>query len=423
MKKKVLIIAVFFVFITCTLMQTVSMAAVAVTKANLTEALNKIKDANSITPTSDYKINVGDSTISIETAGQKYIINYSLSGKPTFSITSDVKNGMTLEQFSDAGDYLILPMIGYVGVANVQGVSIDDALNHIMLLYMRKVLTGEFMAEGTYKLVDDVNQEVDKSGDNSHTIYQSEFPNRVMDYVNGMFENNSKMTLSDSEKTFTITVTQENVTADSCRLKSTLVVNTDADFSAIKTDAGSGDEAEADYNLELKVGQKVKFLSSKAISSISWVSFDGAEVTYTEDRTEVTADMAGTITLELQVGEVEKTFKITITENTEGSALETVYFDLDQGKIVEKPSSTDSGKQPEQEPEKKPAVSTPSANGEEKKSGTGSTNDKKDGTEVKDTKLPQTGVSNTILFVIAGFVLSMIIMGIKLKKSNDIKNI
>ncbi|MBQ2938260.1 MAG: hypothetical protein IJE05_05240 [Clostridia bacterium] len=210
-------------------------ASVEVNKDNLETAFKGFVKSDS--NEDNYAITVLDDTIKITVDGESYILNYDLTDKPTFSMEVPIKEGMTYEEFKNETDNLNLPMLGYMAVANIQGVAYEDSMGYFLLTYAEDALNGGFSTDDTYVIVDDMNLEdgvtIEKDENDTKTIYTSEFGNRVMEYTNSLYKD--KQTISDSNEinSFTWTTEQSDVTDSSCSITSKLVVNMDADFSKL----------------------------------------------------------------------------------------------------------------------------------------------------------------------------------------------
>ena len=105
--------------------------------------------------------------------------------------------------------------------------------------YIGDATNGSWSSDNSYVIVDDTNLSdevtIDKSESDSKTIYVSEFGERVMEYVNDIYKD--KQTITDATNgidSYEWIIEKKDVTETSCKLVSTLSVNTNADFSKIK---------------------------------------------------------------------------------------------------------------------------------------------------------------------------------------------
>lgn len=239
MSKKFFIKSLCIFFICIFLYTTMSYAMwVTVTDENLEEALQNFETSDS--DTENYEITVSNNIINITVDDATYELNYDLTDDPTFWVeTSTIEQGMTYEDFQAETEKLVLPMIGYIAVANVQGIEIEDGMLYFMMSYLGNAM-GSSSGENSYIIVDDTNSSSGEvSTDGKNVIYVSEFGDRVMEYVNSLYENGNSISDSNQFDTYTMTVEKEDSTETSCKLVSTLTVNMDADFSQL---AGYSDQ-------------------------------------------------------------------------------------------------------------------------------------------------------------------------------------
>ena len=238
MSKKFFIKCLCIFFICIFLYTTMSYATwVTVTDENLEQALEKFETSDS--DTGNYEITVSNNIINITADNVTYELNYDLTDAPTFWVeTSTIEQGMTYEDFQAETEKLVLPMIGYIAVANVQGIEIEDGMLYFMMSYLGNALNNPSGGD-SYVIVNDMDSEVDIIPDGANVIYASEFGDRVMEYVNSLYENGNSISDSNQFDTYTMTVEKEDSTETSCKLVSTLTVNMDADFSQL---AGYSDQ-------------------------------------------------------------------------------------------------------------------------------------------------------------------------------------
>ena len=146
---------------------------------------------------------------------------------------------MSYNEFEEKTGGLIASAVGYGAVANIQGANIEDAssyiLFHLLFTGLSKGISASSSKEGYYTIVDDTKEgtTIVKDPNDEKTIYVSEFGNHVMEYVNSLY--GEKQTFSDADElnTYEMTIERKDVTPTSCKLVSTLTVNTDADFSKV----------------------------------------------------------------------------------------------------------------------------------------------------------------------------------------------
>ena len=389
---------ILIIFLLNTLFFSCYATPVTVTKENLSESLQELGSSDSIDK--NYKVNVSDEVITITTTdGESYTLNYDLTDKPTFSIESLIQQGMSYADFKEQTDNLLsLPLLGYMAVANIQGAEFEDAIIYFVMSFLESSINDSKSNDNSYIIVDDtdLSDEVTTvtSESDQEIIYASEFGERVMEYVNATYKD--KQTTTDATNginSYELAIEKNDVTENSCKLVSSLTVNVDADFSKIKGISNQKEEAflneditkdNADYAVTLKVGQKCRFESTEKITSYE-ISGSGCDYEkINENCAEITGTSVGKANGYIYVGETKKSFYITVEENSDNQALDTITLKIDNA------------------------------------TGQQTTEVSKDGTTAKGT-LPKTGVNNTIYIILASCLIFSAIFGIKLKKYKDIK--
>ena len=233
--------------------------AVAVTKENLNESLQKF--VSSDTNEKNYKITVSDSIITITADGENYNINYDLTEKPKFTLEIPIEQGMSYSDFKEKTDNLMLLMIGYIAVANIQGVGFEDASAYFLMSYLGNAFNGSWSSENSYVIIDDTNMAdgvtIDRDESNPKNIYASKFGERVMEYVNATYKD--KQTITDSNNginSYEFTTERKDITDTSCKLVSSLSVNLDADFSKLNKSGGQTGESLPDKGTQIDTTSK-----------------------------------------------------------------------------------------------------------------------------------------------------------------------
>ncbi len=206
---------------------TKSYAEVEVTEEKIKASLEEILEAYS--ESNNYEVTVADNVISLKSGGSTYSFKYDLTDKPTFTYEIPITKGMTYAEFESKNKKIILPIAGYLAVANIEGAKVDSLFSYMLIPY----LTGNFtnLENSTYTIVDDISTSVEKTED-PNKIYASEFGDKVMDYVNSIY-NNTMVTDSEDLNSYTFKVEKKDVEAESCTIVSTVSVNVDADFASL----------------------------------------------------------------------------------------------------------------------------------------------------------------------------------------------
>lgn len=326
--KKVLTIILISIFIIVQFTTICLAAAVPVTDENLNEALQKFVKAND----DNYSISASNNIINITEDDETYTVSYDLTNQPTFVFETVIKKGMSYSEFQkQENNFFDLPMLGYVAVANIQGVEKENISIYLARSYLESSLNKDTSGENKYTIVDDLNVSegvtIEKT-DDPNTIYTSEFGNRVIEYLDNMYSD--KLTISDSAdiNSYVYTIEKQDITDTSRKLVATTTVNLDADFSKIK---GTSDKIEdafnsgitkdnADTALTLKVGQKCIIKSDDKLTGYEFYGDDCVEMN--KDYTEMTATKVGVRTGYLHIGNQKKSIYITVEENPQNLTYE-----------------------------------------------------------------------------------------------------
>lgn len=206
-----------------------------VTEQNLREALQKFvsSDANE----KNYNVTVDNNSIILSVDNETYTLKYDLSNKATFSFEIPIEKGMSYDKLEKQTDNLISTMVGYIAVANIQGVAVEDASAYFLSSYLENALNGSFSfdSSNSYMIIDDTNiaDGVTIETTNPNAIYVSQFGERVMEYVNAVYPESQFVSDSEGINSYRLSVERKDTTETSCKLVSTLSVNLDADFSKI----------------------------------------------------------------------------------------------------------------------------------------------------------------------------------------------
>jgi LPXTG-motif cell wall-anchored protein len=344
---------------------------------------------------------------------------------------------MSYDEFNEATDSLAGVMLGYLAVANIQGVSYEDSSAYFsmcLLMYALSILTSSDLK---YMVVSD---DTTVESDDYTIISESEFGNYVMEYVNSMY--GTKHSFTDGEdvggiNSFTWTTEETDVTETSCNLQSTLTVNLDADFSELNgysnkiSDAfmiSAVTEENADYVIKLKVGQKCNIESSEGITG--YESYGSGCIEFSEDKTVITATGAGKANGYLYVGNdnTKKSFYVIVEENTSNQTLEPISITVNTLSNINSSntnsSNTNSSSTNSSNTNSSSINSSSTSTSSTNNSNTSfiKTNTSKNNNTNSKTTLPKTGSNETLFIVITAIIVIItIIFGIKIKKYKDIK--
>ncbi len=387
--------------------------SVPVTKENLTSTLQKFasSDANE----KNYQIEVSDDVINITAGSKKYSVTYDLSGKPKFSFKASVKKGMTYEEFEEQTDCLILPIIGYIATANIQGASLDDLVAYLLPMYFQYALSS-VSSGNAYTIVDDTVDGFQKpSVADPKVIYVSEFSERVMDFVNTIYKNSNQVVLDDTSKynTFKLSMKKENEQENSCDIVSTVEVNLDADFSKLEgLSKQSGQNTDitkenADLVVDLKVGQKCKIQTNGTFNGYQLFGsgYDYQEIN--DKCVEITGTKVGTASGYIILNpDIKKSVYINVEENSGNAPLDTISLTINvPAEPTEPTEPKGDNKKEDEQPPKVQAQQTPSAGASKQ----------------VVSVLPKAGIKNIVYIVILLSIASIVIFGILTKKYKDIK--
>ena len=337
--KKVFIINL-LIFIILTMCLNISYASVPVTEENLEKSLQSFMEKKLL----DY------TSVSLDKTNKQFIIssetdifklNYDLSNQPKFTFEIPIEKGISYDEFKTQTDNLYaIPMLGYIAVANMQGISFEDASAYFLFSYLDSI-SDSFSTDNGIWIYDDTKLSdgvtIDKSSGSSNTIYVSEFGEKVMEYVNATYKDSIRIKDNkDSDiSSYSLLIEKRDVTDTSCKLISEIVVDTEADFlklnglSKSMSDSflgGDINKENADMLITLKVGQKCKFQTTESISG--YASAGDNCIEFNDDNTVISAIAPGTRRGYLNIGDSKKTFYITVEENTENKTLKDMIFKI-----------------------------------------------------------------------------------------------
>ena len=247
---------------------------------------------------------------------------------------------MSYNDFQNETNNSTITMLGYMSVANIQGIDYEDSLSYFLMTLLTSAFSNlsDSNSNNSYIIVDDENLEdgvtINKDSTDNKTIYTSEFRNRVIEYTNSLYS--EKQTFKDDLNTFELTTEKKDMTSTSGKIVTTLTINPDADFSQLQNFENKASdsimdknitEENADYLIKLKVGQKCKFESTESI--IGYSTF-GSGIEWSEDKSTITATNVGKVNGYIYIGDNQskKTLYIIIEENLEKKELEPITINL-----------------------------------------------------------------------------------------------
>lgn len=236
MVKKIFNIICIFIIIILNIYSITYATTVQVTRENLTEAFQNIMDSNLKGRIGLSNIEVEEDKINFMIDSEEFEISYDLTNEPTFIAEMNIQDGMTYDEYESEEAKMSGTILGYVAVANINNVDIDNALMYILLSYMEE--GASVLEESEYTIYDDRNVDEGVEGDvtveGKTVIKASEFGNYAMDYVNSIYANDP-IVISDAKNTNTyeITMERQEITDTSCKVVMSLKVNADADFSEL----------------------------------------------------------------------------------------------------------------------------------------------------------------------------------------------
>lgn len=236
---KKLVVLVLLVFMLVASISNVFAYEVTVTKDNLQEAFNDYAKGyeggyvtqdgtpGAITFGESTPIEVSDSQLSRKINNNTYKIDYSLSGNPTFTISTTFNKDSKLGDVADFEELLESPLISLLGISLVQDMSMGNAYHYF------SDIEGDYFPYKDYGFASIVaiNDSLTiKLGDQEKQFNQSNF--KPSEIINFLFDEEKVM--KDAEfGIYTYTVTAKATSEENYELKAVLEINKDADFSKI----------------------------------------------------------------------------------------------------------------------------------------------------------------------------------------------
>ncbi len=226
LKNKILVSSILVIFMIFSILSCTSYGeSVVVTEDNLKTAVENVLaiEENG----GRYTATVENNNIKVFSNSKEYNLQYSLEGKPTFTYNIPVTTEMTYEEFSDKTEKLILPMAGYMAVANVQGLTVNDCLAYLSTLYIM----------GTFN-----NFSADVAEDAS-----TQFEANKVEYAKSLY--GTEKTIKDNGmllgiNSFELTTKLEDVSDTACNIVSTVSVDINANYATLMNNGDEGDDGE-----------------------------------------------------------------------------------------------------------------------------------------------------------------------------------
>lgn len=387
-------------------------------------------------------IKVEDDKIILEKENEKYYVAYSLDDKAEFTYVWPIKKGITYEEFDIRKKMLdSIPMEMYSGIANVCGCSYSVSMYNMLYATLSSLAdengTYTWSSDDHYMVVDLAEGVTIERDENSKTILASEFPDRVMEYVNDLYENKQIIKDTQTINSFVYTIERTDVTEDSCNLVAKIIIDTTADFEKMQADAENEAKQreeenkkrlekikeEAQYIVTLKVGQKLRIPWSNGYE------LNGSSVEKLDDVKEFIAKEEGVTYGYIYLDSDEKrSIFITVEANPTNKSYDTYILNIDD--INQKAQESSESNSSNSNSNQGNSTNYSTTQVEDKKSQENSSNNNSNLNETTNVatdnsvtpakSLPNTGKRYTILIAIILVLIGA--FGIK-KKLNDYKDI
>lgn len=222
-----------------------------ITWEELSDAIENLYDSGNYFNKSD-KVEVNNDSILItDENNNKVEIKYDLSSKPTFWFETYIQKGMSYKEFEDKISKISLPEVGFFAICKIKCIEIEDAEWYYFLSALSSALknTDANDSQESYVIIDDTEVSegvtiIKDESDTSRTIYVSQFGDKVMEYVNYLYKDKSILDDADNLNLFEFSEKMTDVTDESCKIISKMIVNFDNDFSKLKGFAKKDDDYE-----------------------------------------------------------------------------------------------------------------------------------------------------------------------------------
>lgn len=232
---KKILITILLIFIVLPILLSPKNYAVDIKEETLENALNNLSQYEGFDQNTKISMDKTNKKINFSTQNSEnniinYTINYDLSDKPTFSVETTIGNSTTYEQWVEKQAELLSPVILYVPIASINGVSEDDSLFYML----EKILVdiSKHITPSSYKIeeTNDIVKITDKDGNN---IPVSEFPKHAIEITKDYYNKDIIITDSDSANTFKLISKIKEISETSCTLQTVFTLNSNGDFSKV----------------------------------------------------------------------------------------------------------------------------------------------------------------------------------------------
>ena len=277
------------------------------------------------------KLDNGKMTITYD--DEDYLLSYNLKGNPVITYEVKIDKGISYDDYSAKVEAATFPMIGYFAIANTYGVEFEDSNAYFYMTYLAGMFNSIDEDKDTYIITDDA----EGFDSDAKIILTSEFGDKVIEFMKDSYENDVKIE-DEENNTYTYDLSAE-CGKKSCTLTASLTVNPEGDFDKIK---GYADELakenmdenitedNADYNIELDIGQTVT-ISGKKLTGYDLSGMDIVEVEDLDSKYTFTAKKAGIANGNFYLdedGEDVRTFYLTVKESKKGNKVEDISLKI-----------------------------------------------------------------------------------------------
>lgn len=232
---------------------------------SLTEEIKRAAKEQGNESDAEYSIDKVNKTLSIhsDTSNETVSIYYQINNNNTITFTKPVKyyKGMTYDEYKSANGELILGIMGYMLIANMNNIKVEDAMTYFLMSFLKEGLSsseGTSISKASFIIVPD-DQSTTITDEGVRVIKESEFGQYAIDIVNETFKDIiNKRTFKDTGEdlidSFSFGYTDDlskipslTQKEDELYILSELTINPNADFS--KLDGISGRTPDIDIDV------------------------------------------------------------------------------------------------------------------------------------------------------------------------------